>query len=62
MVNTLKLKYNSLEREKKIYVISFLISLLLHAIFVIVFIKDIVIVDLSPEESDLPDEVTVVFP
>jgi outer membrane biosynthesis protein TonB len=62
MINTLRLKYNSLEREKKIYVISFLISLLLHAIFVIVFIKDIVIVDLSPEETDLPEEVTVVFP
>lgn len=62
MIHTLRLKYNSLEREKRIYVISFLISLLLHAIFVIIFIKDIVLVDLTPEESDLPEEVTVLFP
>ena len=62
MIHAIKLKYNGLEREKRIYVISFLISLLLHAIFVIIFIKDIVIVDLSPEDKDLPEEVTVLFP
>jgi len=62
MINVLKLKYNALEKEKRIYVISFLISLLLHALFVIIFIKDIVIVDLSPEDKDLPEEVTVLFP
>ena len=62
MIHVLRLKYNSLEREKRIYVISFLLSLLLHVVFVLIFIKDIVLVDLTPEESDLPDKVTVLFP
>jgi hypothetical protein len=62
MIHALRIKYNSLEREKRIYTISFLLSLLLHTIFVIIFIKDIVIVDLSPEEKDLAEEVTVLFP
>jgi len=62
MIHALRLKYDNLEREKKIYVISFLFSLLLHAIFVIIFIKDIVLIDLSPEKTDLPKEVTVHFP
>ena len=62
MIHALRLKYESLEREKRIYTISFLLSLLLHTIFVIIFIKDIVIIDLSPEEKDLTEEVTVLFP
>jgi hypothetical protein len=62
MIHALRLKYDILEREKRIYTISFLLSLLLHTIFVIIFIKDIVIIDLSPEEKDLPEEVTVLFP
>jgi outer membrane biosynthesis protein TonB len=62
MIHTLRLKYINLEREKKIYVISFLLSFILHAIFVLIFIKDIVLVDLTPEETDLPEEVTVLFP
>jgi outer membrane biosynthesis protein TonB len=62
MIHALRLKYNNLEREKRIYVISFLLSLLLHIIFVLIFIKDIVIVDLTPEDTDLPEEVTVLFP
>jgi len=62
MINALRLKYSNLEREKKIYIISFLLSLLLHVVFVIIFIKDIVIVDLTPEEKDHPEEVTVHFP
>jgi len=62
MIHAIRLRYNSLEREKRIYVISFLISILLHALFVLIFIKDIVLVDLSPEEKDLPEEVTVLFP
>jgi len=62
MIHALRLKYNSLEREKRIYAVSFLLSLLLHVIFVIIFIKDIVIVDLTPEEEDQFEEVTILFP
>ena len=62
MIHALKIRYDNLEKEKRIYLLSFLISLLLHALFLIIFIKDIVIVDLSPEETDLPEEVTILFP
>ena len=55
-------KYRNLDREKRIYTIAFFISLLLHIIFVIIFTKDLFIIDLTPEEKDLPEEVTVVFP
>jgi outer membrane biosynthesis protein TonB len=62
MIHALRLKYNNLDRDKRIYLISFFLSLLLHIIFLLVFIKDIVIIDLSPEDTDLPEEVTVLFP
>jgi outer membrane biosynthesis protein TonB len=31
-------------------------------IFLLIFTRDLLIIDLSPEEKDLPEEVTVVFP
>jgi outer membrane biosynthesis protein TonB len=63
MIHAIRLKYNNLDRDKRIYVISLLLSLLLHVAFLLIFIKDIVIIDLSPEETDLPpEEVTVLFP
>ncbi len=58
----IRAKYQNLEREKRIFFWSFLLSLLLHLLFVLIFIKDIVIIDLTPEEKELPEEVTVVFP
>ena len=63
MIHAIRLKYNNLDKDKRIYVLSILLSLLLHVAFVLIFIKDIVIIDLSPEETDLPpEEVTVLFP
>lgn len=62
MIHALRLKYQNLDRERRIYVISFILSLILHVILVLIFMKDIVIVDLTPEEKDLPEEVTVLFP
>lgn len=63
MIHAIKLKYYNLDRDKRIYFISLILSLLLHVIFILIFIKDIVIIDLSPEETDLPpEEVTVLFP
>jgi hypothetical protein len=58
----IRAKYQNLEREKRIFFWSFLLSLLLHLLFVLIFIQDIVIIDLTPEEKELPEEVTVVFP
>jgi len=62
MIHTLRLKYDNLDGEKRIYVISFLLSFILHVILVLIFIKDLVIVDLTPEDTNDPEEVTVLFP
>ena len=55
-------KYKNLDREKRIYTIAFLLSLLLHVVLVLVFTRDMLIIDLTPEEKDMPEEVTFVFP
>jgi outer membrane biosynthesis protein TonB len=62
MIHALRLKYHSLDSDKRIYLIAFILSLLLHIIFILIFMKDLVIIDLSPEDTDLPEEVTVLFP
>ena len=62
-MHTLRLKYQSINREKKIYFWTFLLSILIHLFFILLFTKDLMIIDLSPEKKDqLPEEVTVVFP
>ncbi len=55
-------KYKNLDREKRIYTIAFFLSLLLHILFVIIFTRDMLIIDLTPEEKDFPEEVSIVFP
>ena len=55
-------KYKNLDREKRIYTIAFFLSLLLHILFVIIFTRDLLIIDLTPEEKDFPEEVSIVFP
>lgn len=62
MIHALRLKYHSLDSDKRIYLLAFILSLLLHIIFLLIFMKDLVIIDLSPEDTDLPEEVTVLFP
>ena len=61
-MHVIKAKYQNLDREKRIYVLAFFFSLLLHMIFLLIFTRDLLIIDLSPEEKDLPEEVTVIFP
>ena len=61
-MHVIKAKYQNLDREKRIYFLAFFFSLLLHLIFLLIFTRDLLIIDLSPEEKDLPEEVTVVFP
>lgn len=61
-MQVLIIKYRSLEREKKIYFISFILSLLFHMVFLLVFTRDMLKIDLTPEAKDLPEEVTIVFP
>jgi outer membrane biosynthesis protein TonB len=61
-MHTLRIKYQSFDKEKRIYFWTFLLSLFIHMIFVLLLVKDMMIIDLSPENKDLPEEVTVVFP
>ena len=61
-MHVLKAKYQNLDEEKRIYFWTILFSLLIHAVFLLIFTQDMLIIDLSPEEKDLPEEVTVVFP
>ncbi len=55
-------KYQNLDREKRIYFWTILLSLIIHVLFLVFFTQDMFVIDLSPEEKDLPEEVTVVFP
>ncbi len=61
-MHVIRAKYQNLGREKRIYLLAFLISLLFHLIFIHIFSPDLLVIDFSPEEKDLPEEVTVVFP
>lgn len=55
-------KYQTLDREKRIYFWTILLSLIIHATFLLFFTQDAFVIDLTPEDKDLPEEVTVVFP
>jgi outer membrane biosynthesis protein TonB len=61
-MHTLRMKYQSFDKEKRIYLWTFLLSLLIHLFLILFMMKDAFIIDLSPEEKNLPEEVTVVFP
>ena len=57
-----KLKIKSLEREKQIYLLAFLLSLLLHIIFLFIFRSDLFVIDLTPDKDEIMDDLTVIFP
>jgi len=61
-MHVLKAKYQNLDRDKRIYFWTILLSLLIHALFLLFFTQDLFVIDLTPEQKDLPEEVTVVFP
>ena len=61
-MHSLRMKYESIEKEKRIYFWTFLVSLLIHAIFFLFLVKDAFVIDLSPEKKETPEQVTVVFP
>ena len=42
-MHTLRLKYQSIDREKKIYFWTFLLSILIHLFFILLFTKDLMI-------------------
>jgi outer membrane biosynthesis protein TonB len=59
---TIIIKYQNINKEKRTYFWTILLSVIIHLIFLLIFSRDILVIDLSPEEKDLPEEVTVVFP
>jgi hypothetical protein len=61
-MHVIRAKYQNLGHEKRIYLLAILISLLFHLIFLLIFSPNLLVIDLSPEEKDLPEEVTIVFP
>ncbi len=59
-MHTLGLK--RVDKEKRIYVIAFILSALLHIIFLIFFKLDLLFFDLEDDADKIPEEVTIVFP
>jgi outer membrane biosynthesis protein TonB len=56
------LHLHTIDKEKRIYVIAFLASLILHIIFLLFFKFDLLFIDFPEETESIPEEVTVVFP
>ena len=61
-MHVLKVKYQNIDKEKRVYFWTIIFSLIVHLLFLIIFSPDLLVIDLTPEESDLPEEVTIVFP
>lgn len=59
-VNSLKL--NSMDHEKRIYLIALFLSLLLHLVLFFVFKVELFNIDLTSEIDNLSEEVAVLFP
>jgi len=59
-MHVLKAKYQNVDKEKRIYFWTILLSLLIHAFFLLYFNQDLLVIDLTPEEKDLPEEVSIV--
>jgi outer membrane biosynthesis protein TonB len=53
---------NNMDREKKIYFIAIVLSLIIHVLFFLFLRLDYFILDFTEESENLPEEVTVVFP
>jgi hypothetical protein len=55
-------RLKSLDREKQIYLLALILSLLLHIILILVFKTEFFIIDLTPDDETITDDVTVIFP
>ena len=56
------LSINRVDKDKRIYVIAFVLSAILHIIFLIFFKFDLLLFDLADDVERIPDDVTVIFP
>lgn len=56
------LSINRIDKDKRLYVIAFVLSALLHILFLIFFKFDLLLFDLAEDVERIPDEMTVIFP
>ena len=56
------LSANKLEKEKRIYIIAFILSAILHILFLFLFKFDLLFINFGSDAEKIPEEVTVVFP
>jgi len=61
-MQSIGLNASSIYRGERIYFFAFILSLVLHILLLLIFMKDLFTIDLSHEDSELPQEVTVLFP
>ena len=57
----LSLSYK-IDREKRKYVIAFVLSAMIHILFLVFLNADLYRIDLTEDKQDIPEEVTIVFP
>jgi len=51
-----------INRQKRRYIIAFILSAIFHIIFLLLFNSDLYKIDLSRDDHDIPEQVTIVFP
>jgi outer membrane biosynthesis protein TonB len=56
------LSINRIDKDKRIYVIAFVLSAIMHILFLIFFKFDLLFFDLADDVEKIPDDVTVIFP
>ncbi len=56
------LSINRVDKDKRIYVIAFVLSAILHILFLIFFKFDLLLFDLADDVERIPNDVTVIFP
>ena len=56
-----RLKIKSIDREKQIYLMAFLLSVFLHIIFLFIFRSNLFIIDFTSESDEVTDDITVIF-
>ena len=56
------LSINRIDKDKRLYVIAFVLSAILHILFLIFFKFDLLLFDMAEDVERIPDEVTVIFP
>ena len=57
-----RLNIKSFDREKQLYLFAFILSLLFHILFLVIFKSDLFVIDLTSDKEEIKDDITVLFP